>query len=420
MSSPDQPHIDLLSVANFAGGQPHDQFAWLRANDPVHRHPEPGGPGFWAVTRYEDVRAVGRDPRTFSSSPTIMLHDPEPGGTGSAFGDHVMMLMTDPPVHTRMRRLVSREFTPRAAAALRPRIAELATGIVDEVVERGSCDLVTDLAGEMPSFVIADVLGIPLADGRDLYRHTEALHSSEEVVSAEQRGVAFGEMLAYAQQVYAAKRSAPADDLASMLANGFIDDQPIDEIDFFLWFLLLVDAGGDTTRNLVGGGFHALFQHPDQLAALTAGAGSPSAASAAGAGSLLGPAIEELLRWVSPVIYMRRTATVDTRLGSREIAAGDKVVMYYGSANRDPDCVVEPDRLDLTRSKNPHVAFGGGGPHFCLGAHLARIEIEALLQEMLTRLPGLESDGEAKWMGSNFIFGPTALPIRFRPGPRLG
>ncbi|MGB5760037.1 MAG: cytochrome P450 [Acidimicrobiales bacterium] len=409
MSPTSDPRIDLLSVANFAGGQPHDQFAWLRANDPVHRHGEPGGPGFWAVTRYQDVRAVGRDPQTFSSWPTIMLHDPEPDGAGSVFGDHVMMLMTDPPVHTRMRRLLSREFTPRAAAALRPRIAELATGIVDEVVERGTCDLVTDLAGEMPSFVIADVLGIPLADGRDLYRHTEALHSSDEVVSAEQRGAAFGEMFAYSQQVYDAKRSAPADDLASMLANGSIDDQPIDEIDFFLWFLLLVDAGGDTTRNLVGGGFHALFQHPDQLVALTA---EP--------GSLLRPAIEELLRWVSPVIYMRRTATIDTRIGDREIAEGDKVVMYYGSANRDPDCVAEPDRLDLARTPNPHVAFGGGGPHFCLGAHLARIEIEALLLEMLTRLDGLEPDGEPQWMGSNFIFGPTSLPVRFRPGPRIG
>ncbi len=394
--------IDLLSVATFAGGQPHDQFAWLRENDPIHRHVEPSGPGFWAVTRYDDVRAVGRDPQRFSSVPTIMIDDPDPVGSVGSLGDHVMMLTADPPVHTRMRRLVSRHFTPRAAVALRPRIAELATRIVDGVVERGSCDLVTDLAGEMPSFVIADVLGIPLEDGRELYHHTEAIHSSEEVVGQDDRRAAVGHMFAYAQQVYAAKRAEPADDLATLLATGELAGEPIDEIDFFLWFLLLVDAGGDTTRNLVGGGFQALFEHPEELGRLRADVDG-----------LLPTAIEELLRWVSPVIYMRRTATVDTELGGHPIAAGDKVVMYYGSANRDPACVDEPDRLDLGRRANPHVAFGGGGPHFCLGAHLARIEIEALLAEMLRRLDGLEPDGDPTWMGSNFIYGPTSLPVRF-------
>ncbi|MGI9596065.1 MAG: cytochrome P450 [Acidimicrobiales bacterium] len=400
------PDIDLLSVASFAESQPHDQFAWLRDNDPVHRHPEPDGPGFWAVTRYEDVQAVGRDHGRFSSVPTIMIADRE-DDEASPFGDHVMMLMADPPVHTRMRRLVSRDFTPRASRALRPRIAELATAIVDEVVERGSCDLVTDLAGEMPSFVIADVLGIPLADGRDLYHHTETLHSSAEVVSPEARHAALGEMFAYSQRVYGEKRAAPTDDLASLLANGEVAGEPIDEVDFFLWFMLLVDAGGDTTRNLVGAGFHALFDHPDQLARLRADVDG-----------LLSTAIEELLRWVSPVVYMRRTATVDTTIAGQDIAVGDKVVMYYGAANRDPACVDDPDRLDLGRTPNPHVAFGGGGPHFCLGAHLARIEIEALLREMLTRLDQLEPVGSVEWMGSNFIFGPTTLPVRFRPGQR--
>ena len=400
------PNIDLLSVASFAGSQPHDQFDWLREHAPVHRHDEPEGPGFWAVTRYEDVRAIGRDPKTFSSSPTIMLEDAGASGD-SPFGDHVMMLMADPPVHTRMRRLVSSRFTPRAAAALRPRVEELATKIVDEVVEAGSCDLVPDLAGEMPSFVIADVLGIPLADGRKLYHYTEALHSSEEVVSAEDRRNALGQMYVYSQQVYAEKLANPGDDLASLLATGVIADQPIDEVDFFLWFLLLVDAGGDTTRNLVGGGMQALFEHPAELDRLIA---DPD--------GLMATATEELLRWVSPVIYMRRTAMADTRIADQDIAEGDKVVMYYGSANRDTACVTDPHRLDLGREVNPHVAFGGGGPHFCLGAHLARIEIHALLREIVTRLQNLEPAGDPEWMGSNFIYGPTALPVRFTPAVR--
>ncbi len=399
------PRIDLLDVASYAGGQPHDQFRWLRGHDPVHRHAEPGGPGFWAVTRYDDVRAVGRDPQTFSSSPTIMIDDPDPESEHLT-GDHVMMLMADPPVHTRMRRLVSRDFTPRAADRLRDRIGELATRIVDEVIEAGRCDLVTDLAGEMPSFVIADLLGLPLTDGRALYHHTEVIHSSPEVVGDEARRAATGEMFAYAQRVYQDRRAHPTDDLASMLAHAEVGGEPVDEIDFFLWFLLLVDAGGDTTRNLVGGGFHALFDHPGELDRVRSDVDG-----------LLPTAVEELLRWVSPVVYMRRTATRDTVLAGTPIAAGDKVVVYYGSANRDPACVVDPDRLDVGRRPNPHVAFGGGGPHFCLGSHLARIEVDALLREMLTRLADLEPDGEARWLGSNFIYGPTSLPVRFRPGP---
>jgi cytochrome P450 len=399
-------NIDLLNVANFAGSQPHDQFAWLRANAPLHWHSEPNGPGFWAVTRFDDVKSIGRDAETFSSYPTIMIADPDPQRVAEA-GDHVMMLMTDPPLHTRMRRLISGDFTPRAVSVLIPRLNELAAQIVDEVIERGTADLVSDLAGEMPSFVIAELLGIPLADGRDLYHATEALHSSTEIVGVEAQQAAYLRMYTYAQKVFAEKRANPTNDLASLLANGAIDERPIDELDFFLWFLLLIDAGGDTTRNLVGGGMHALFEHPDQLSLLRAHTEE-----------LLPTAVDELLRWVSPVIHMRRTVTRDTVLHGQALDKGDKVVMFYGAANRDPACVQDPDRFDVTRAVNPHVAFGGGGPHFCLGSHLARLEITALLRELLTRLPDLELAGEPKWMQSNFIFGPTTLPVRFTPGKR--
>ena len=398
--------IDLLNVASFAGSQPHDQFAWLRANDPVHRHEEPNGSGFWAITRFDDVKAIGRDAETFSSRPTIMIADPDPQRTAEA-GDHVMMLMTDPPLHTRMRRLISRDFTPRAVSALVPRLQQLAAQIVDEVIERGTADLVSDLAGEMPSFVIAEMLGIPLADGRDLYYATEALHSSTEAVGIEAQQAAYMRMFTYSQKVFADKRANPADDLASLLANGAIDERPIDELDFFLWFLLLIDAGGDTTRNLVGGGMHALFAHPEQLTLLRSHTDQ-----------VLPTAVDELLRWVSPVIHMRRTTTRDTVLHGKVISEGDKVVMYYGAANRDLACVQDPDRFDVIRTVNPHVAFGGGGPHFCLGSHLARLEITALLREIVTRMPDLEPAGDAKWMQSNFIFGPTTLPVSFTPAKR--
>ena len=394
------PVINLLAPASFAHGQPHDQFAWLREHDPVHWHPEPGdGPGFWAVTRYADVKAVGRDAGTFSSVPSIMI----PDGAALDAGDHTMMLTMDPPRHTTYRRLVAPEFIPRAARAMRPRIEELARRIVDEVERRdGTCDLVTDVAGLMPSYVIADMLGIPHEDGVALYELTEAIHAAPE---SQEPGAALGailEMFNYAREVWEQRRAEPADDLATTIAFAAVDGEELDLIDFNLFFLLLVDAGGDTTRNLVAGGMDALFSHPDQRAWVTADLDAR-----------LAPAIEELLRWISPVVYMRRTATRDTTLAGTAIAAGDKVVMYYGSANRDPEAFgPTADQLVLGRAPNEHVAFGGGGPHFCLGAHIARIEIFALLRELLTRLPELRPSGPTEWLPSTFISGPKHLPVR--------
>ena len=207
--------------------------------------------------------------------------------------------------------------------------------------------------------------------------------------------------------MWEARRAEPADDLATLIAQAAVDGNELDVIDFNLFFLLLIDAGGDTTRNLVAGGLDALFAHPAQLAWLTQDLDSRMA-----------PAVEELLRWVSPVVYMRRTAQRDTELDGVRIAAGQKVVMYYGSANRDRDAFgPTADQLDLARAPNDHVAFGGGGPHFCLGAHIARVEIHALLRELLTRLVDLRPTAPTEWLPSTFISGPKHLPIRFRAAP---
>lgn len=394
------PAIDLLDPASFADGQPHDQFRWLREHDPVHRHPEPDGPGFWAVTRHADVKTVGRDPVMFSSDPTIMIADQ----AAMDLAGHQMMLCMDPPRHTRYRHLLSGDFIPRAARALAPTIRSLATAIVDAVADRGECDLVEDIAGLMPSYVIAEMLGIPHADGVELYRLTETIHAAPESVPEGAGLAAVISMFDYAHQVWDEKRANPSGDLASKLAHGEVDGTPLDEIDFNLFFLLLVDAGGDTTRNLVAGGMHALFAHPDQRARLQGDLDR-----------LLPAAVEEMLRWVSPVVYMRRTAKADTELGGRRIPAGDKVVMYYGSANRDPAVFDDPDRFDIARHPNDHVAFGGGGPHFCLGAHIARAEIDATLREILTRLADVAPAGPTEWLPSTFISGPKHLPVRFTP-----
>ena len=398
-------HIDLLSPQSFAHGQPHEQFAWLRENDPVHWHDEPDGRGFWAVTRYRDVKTIGRDPSTFSSTPTIMIPD---GEGGLQTGDHQMMLTMDPPKHTGHRKLVAGEFIPRAAKAMRPRIDAIAARIIDAVAARGECDLVEDVAGLMPSYVIADMLGIPHDDGVALYRLTETIHAAPE---SQPEGAALGavlEMFNYAREVWERKRAEPADDLATLIACAEVDGHELDLIDFNLFFLLLVDAGGDTTRNLVAGGMDALFDDRGQLDWLRA---DPDAR--------MGSAVEELLRWLSPVVYMRRTARRATELHGVAINEGDKVVMYYGSANRDPEAFgPTAGELDLARAPNEHVAFGGGGPHFCLGAHIARAEIHALLRELLTRLVDIEPAGATQWLPSTFISGPKHLPVRFTPEKR--
>jgi cytochrome P450 len=392
--------IDLLSPGSFDGGQPHNQFAWLRENEPVRWHDEPGGAGFWAVTRHADVWAVDRDFQTYSSEPTIMITDPLADAGG--FGPYKMMLMMDPPEHTAFRKLIRSEFTEPSARMREGRIQELAKQIVDAVIAKGECDFVNDVAGEMPSFVIAELMGLPLSDGRELYKLTEIIHTAPEALPPGAGGQAVMKMFEYGSKVIAEKRARPGDDLASRLLACEVDGRKLEDMEFLLFFLLLVDAGGDTTRNLLSGGLLALMENPEQYAWLMADLPGR-----------LPSAREELLRWTSPVIYMRRTAKHDAELAGAKIKAGDKVVMYFGAANRDPSVFDRPDVLDLSRPENPHIAFGTG-PHGCLGQHIARIEIDAMLREVLTRMKAFELATPVEWLPSNFISGPKAMPIRFR------
>ncbi|HEY2034033.1 MAG TPA: cytochrome P450 [Rhizomicrobium sp.] len=397
--------IDLLSPESFSAGHPWAQYRWLRENAPVFWHEEPAGPGFWAVTRYKDVWTVDRDFQNFSSEPTIMIQDPA-AEQAAGFGGYKMILMMDPPQHTAYRKLIRNEFTQPISAGRAPRLNELARRIVDDVIERGECDFVSHIAGEMPSYVIAELLGIPLDDGRELYKLTEAIHTAPEAQEANAGGMAVLKMFEYGRGVIAEKRARPKDDLATKLLMAEVDGKKLDDIEFLLFFLLLVDAGGDTTRNLLSSGLIALFENPEQMAWLKADldARLPSAR-------------EELLRFTTPVIYMRRTARHDVVLGGEQIEKGDKVVMYFGSANRDPEKFDAPDALNLARNPNEHIAFGTG-PHGCLGQHIARLEIDAILREVLLRLEELEIAGKPEWLPSNFISGPKHLPVTFRPARR--
>ena len=398
--------VNLLDVQSFASGHPVDLYQDLRTKPKLHWNPEPGGPGFCAVTRYEDVYAVDHDFQTYSSEPTIMIEDPLEG-SASATGDAKMMLMMDPPHHTAFRKLIRAEFTRPAAGEKETRLQQLARQIVNEVIERGECDFVAEVAGEMPSYVIAELMGIPLDDGRKLYQLTETIHSAPESLPPGAATEAVMKMFQYAMGVIEEKRARPADDLATRLLHAEVEGRRLTDQEFLLFFLLLIDAGGDTTRNLLSAGILALKQNPEQLTWLMQDLPGR-----------LPTAREELLRYVTPVIYMRRTATRHVVLRETEIRKGDKVVMYFGAANRDPDRFENPDQLDLSRPANEHVAFGGG-PHVCLGQHLARIEIDAILVEVLTRMPDLEILGPPEWLASTFISGPKSMKVRFTPGRRL-
>jgi cytochrome P450 len=395
---------DLLDANLFAKGHPIDAYADLRSQRPVHWNPEPRGAGFWALTRYADVFAVDHDFQAYSSKPTIMIEDP---AAEMQLGDAEMMLMIDPPKHTGFRKLIRSEFTRPEASGKEPRLKALARQIINAVIEKGECDFVSEIAGEMPSLVIAELMGIPAQDGRDLYKLTEIIHSAPESLPPGVYGQAITDMFGYAAKLIEEKRVRPGDDLATRLLTVEVEGRRMTNEEFMLFFMLLIDAGGDTTRNLLSSGLWAMTQAPDQLAWLMADLPGR-----------LGSAREELLRFTSPVIYMRRTATCDTRIGDQDIKSGDKVVMYFGAANRDPAKFERPDQLILSRADNEHIAFGGG-PHVCLGQHLARIEIDAMLVEVLTRMPDIQVVGEPDWLPSTFISGPRAMQVKFTPGPRV-
>ena len=294
-------HVDLWSSSSFAHGHPHEQYAALRRDAPVHRHEEPGGPGFWAVTKYRTVKEVGKDAATFSSIPVMTIADLSEAMRESS--SHMLMCM-DPPKHTRHRMLVNRGFTPRSIETMTDRIDAMAAHVVDRVCERGECDFVEDVAGMLPSYVIADLLGIPLDDGVRLYALTEVMHAAPDAVTADARVAAGSEMLAYAADVMRTKQRTPGNDLATQLVQTEVDGDRLSESDFTSFVLLLLNAGGDTTRHLASGGLDCLFDVPDQRALLQERLDE-----------VLPSAVEEMLRFVSPVVYQRRTA--NARHGAR-------------------------------------------------------------------------------------------------------
>ncbi|MEX2254473.1 MAG: cytochrome P450 [Acidimicrobiia bacterium] len=392
---------DLFDLGLFVDGPPHDVFRRLRAESPVCFLPEPDGPGYWGVFGYADVVEVSRHPQTFGSHPNTMIKDPDDGDGDQGAGE--IMLNQDPPRHTQLRKLVNKGFTPRQINALEPRVREIVARILDDAAARGSFDLVTDVAVEVPLQVIAELVGVPEDERHEVFAWTERMMSIDDPEvggSIEDARAAIGEMFAYADRLAAERTGGDGTDLLSVLLRAEVDGDRLTPMDIDLFFMLLMNAGSETTRNLITGGMLTLFEHPAERARLQDDL------------TLVPTGIEEMLRWITPVTHFRRTARADTELGGQEVREGDKVVMWYSSANRDERHFPDADHLDVGRTPNEHVAFGAGGPHFCLGASLARLEARVMFEELLTRLPGLEPAGPMRRLGSNFINGIKALPVR--------
>jgi cytochrome P450 len=402
---------DLTSPATFAPGPPHEAFDELRRHGGIAWHAEPpvagmlgdnpifqfvDSPGFWAVTSHELVSAVDRDQERFSS---------QLGGTSmpsltdeSLVIFRQMMLNMDHPQHSRLRRILQPIFTPRSIERLRASIEQNATDILSGAA--GDLDLVTAVSAEMPLRVLADLFGMPQEDRHLIFAWSNALLGADNPSAAqhaEDSMAALAGMMAYGQAMADDRRADPRDDIVSRIVTAEVDGERLTDTEFQMFWLLLVVAGNETTRNAVSGSVIALHEH-DLWSWL---AEHPEH---------LPTAVEELLRHVSPVQHFRRTATRDTELGDQQVRAGDKVVIWFGAANRDPAVFADPHRLDLRRDPNPHVAFGVG-PHFCLGAHLARLEASEMLRTLLVHAPDM-TIGAPTRSASNFINGVAHLPAR--------
>ncbi|KAA1379919.1 cytochrome P450 [Aeromicrobium fastidiosum] len=398
--------IDLLDPTNYSYTQPYDQFRWLRENDPVHWHDEPNGKGFWALTRHAHVKEMETKSDVFANEPTIVIND------DMVFGDenHKHLLFEDPPGHTQHRRFFTVELQPIPVRSQREHLDELVTGVIDGVIERGECDLVEDLSGPLASFVIADVMGITRDEAQRLFPAAEILVRGISITDgpgAEAAAIVFEA----AHRAFVDRKGNPTDDWMGRMANGGWDGhEDVDELQFTLDFLLMVNGGSDTTRNLVATGMWELIKAPSVYAELVA---DPS---------LIPQAVEEMLRFNPPIVYQRRTATSDYELGGKTIRKGDKVVGFYGAANRDPEVFADPDVFDIRRSPNPHLAFGSGR-HLCAGVHLARLELAIMFRELIRRIPDMELAGPVGWYDYPDVpagTGPTSMPIRFTPGVREG
>jgi cytochrome P450 len=415
--SVDDVHLDTLDIWLAPIEEREGAFAILRRDRPMSFHKEfepppeiplPRGPGYWAVTRHADVITASRRSDLFCSGKGVNIPD-LPEALNEFFGSMIGM---DDPRHARLRGIVSRGFTPRALAKLQGDVERRAVELIDAVIEKGECDFVRDIAAPLPLGIICDMMGIPASQEQFVFEQTNIIlglgdpeyvaPGTNPLLAALNSGRALTMLM---NEIAAERRERPKEDLTSQLVNAQVDGGALTDQEIASFFVLLVVAGNETTRNAISHGMKALCDYPDQRRRW-----------AADFEGVAPSAIEEIVRWASPVIHFRRTCTQDTELGGQQLRAGEKVVLWYNSANRDELVFPDPYRFDLTREPNEHVGFGGPGAHHCLGANLARREITVVFRELMRRLPDLEITGKPEMLRSNFIHGIKRMPCAFTPG----
>ena len=430
MTAPAAP-INLNDPEMFMEGRYHEAFRQIRNSDPVYWNE--GGEkvnGFWAITKYEDVRYISRNPELFISSKGIagpslrpealaeMMQSDPANAVQATGGGNVSIITMDPPRHVKMRLLVNKGFTPRAVNALEPEIRRITNQILDNIAGRSECDFVLEVASQLPLAVICGMMGIEQKDWPLMFELTNKVLGSgdpeyqtdipeaERGTPAASRQTAmtgFGTMFAYFRERLEERRANPREnDLITMLIESEIDGEKLTEGDLLAFCFLLIVAGNETTRNAISGGLQVLCEHPEEKAKLLKDM------------SLLDGAIEEILRWVSPVHHMARTVTADTEIRGKKLKAGDRLIMWYGSVNRDEDIFPDPYTFDITRSPNDHLAFGIG-EHFCLGSGFAKKELKVMFQELFRRFPDIDLAGPPERLRSNFINGVKHLPVKYTP-----
>jgi cytochrome P450 len=376
--------------------------------EPPPNVPLPRGPGYWSVTRHADVLTASRRSDVFCSGKGVQIPD-LPAELNEFFGSMIAM---DDPRHARLRGTVSRGFTPRALAKLQHDVERRAAKLVDAVIDQGECDFVTKIAAPLPLGIICDMMGIPESQTQFVFDQTNIIlglgdpeyvaPGSNPIIAALTAGRALVDLM---NEIAAERRREPKDDLTSQLLTASVDGQTMSDQELASFFVLLVAAGNETTRNAISHGMKALSENPDQRRKW-----------AADFEAVAPTAVEEIVRWASPVIHFRRTTTRDTELGGQKLREGEKIVLWYNSANRDEAVFADPYRFDVTRTPNEHVGFGGPGAHHCLGANLARREITCVFRELFRRLPDLEICGSAEMLQSNFIHGIKRMQCTFTPG----